>query len=77
MTTEILGRRFYRNHGDVGDGKGYSRKLSLKLLFEPRDLWVGLYWKREGREHLFLYVCPIPTLCLRIHIARSWGGRYV
>ena len=76
MTTEILTHRFYRNRGNVGDGKGYSIKLSVKLLWEPRDLWVGIYWTRDGADHLFVYVCVLPALPIRLHWARSWGGRF-
>lgn len=34
------------------------------MTFEPRDLWVGLYWKRDrnfvGAETLTVYVCLVP-----------------
>ncbi|KKL11315.1 hypothetical protein LCGC14_2547020 [marine sediment metagenome] len=35
--------------------------------FEPRDLWVGVYWdKHEGTiiqcDELDIYVCLLPTL---------------
>lgn len=73
---ELLTHRFYWNTGNVGDGVGYSTKLSIKLLFEPRDLWIGVYWNCEGRDHLFVYVCLLPLLPIRFHRARSWGGRY-
>jgi hypothetical protein len=73
---EIVSYRFYRNHGNVGDGKGYSTKLSIKLLLEPRDLWIGVYWTRGGNDHLFVYLCILPMLPVRFHWARSWGGRF-
>ena len=47
------------------------RILEIKLLFEPRDLWVGLYWNKEeapgGKPWvLTLYFCLIPMLPLRV-----------
>lgn len=50
-------------------------KFLVKLKFEPRDLWVGVYWDFERyiwnpdqTEHWWLdvYVCLIPTLPLRL-----------
>ena len=38
------------------------------LMFEPRDCWVGLYWDR-----LFIYVCALPCLPLRIQYRHSWS----
>lgn len=74
--TEIAAHRFYWNRGNVGDGNGYSTKVSVKLLWEPRDLWIGAYWTRNGSDHLFVYLCLLPTLPIRFHWARSWGGRF-
>ncbi len=35
--------------------------MKIRLIFEPRDLWVGLYWdRRPGGLHL--YFCPFPML---------------
>lgn len=75
MTAEIFTHRFYRNVGNVGDGKGYSEKLSIKLLWEPRYLWIGAYWARDF-HHLFVYICLIPMLPIRFHYAWSFGGRF-
>lgn len=40
---------------------GKRRVEIVSLMFEPRDLWVGLFWKNTmmGR---YLYFCPVPTL---------------
>lgn len=46
-------------------------KLRLvRILFEPRDIWVGVYWKRE---HLltWIYVCIIPMLPIRLTFERG------
>lgn len=50
--------------GVVGDGKGYSNKLSVALM--PRLFG----WKRE-------YGGWIATMLgLRVHYSRSYGGRF-
>ena len=62
-------RRFF------GDGKGYSTKLSVKLLFLPRQWTVGLMWAREW-DRWYVWLLPLPTLSIRIHCAWSYGGRF-
>ena len=59
----------------------------VTLMFEPRDVWVGLYWTTEEahRQHgvsyprlLLLYICLIPMFPIRISLQRSGqqdGGR--
>lgn len=43
-------------------------RIDLELKFEPRDLWVGLFWdQREDGLHLF--VCLIP--CVLFHCCVS------
>lgn len=49
------------------------RIAEVKILFEPRTLWIGLYWKKEampsGRPWvLTLWFCLVPMLPLRIKI---------
>jgi len=34
----------------------------IELLFEPRDLWVGLYIAGDA-----FYLCLVPTIVLKIH----------
>ena len=31
------------------------------VAFEPRDLWVGLFWDRRD-DGTHFYVCPVPAL---------------
>jgi len=56
-------------------------KPEWEIQFQPRDCWVGLYWKVE-RFHwldpqyayrtLTLYVCPLPMLPIRLRW--YWSG---
>lgn len=62
------------------DGKGYDNKVSAKIIWEPRDLWLGLYWDvtRLGAsfQAIKLYLCIVPCLPLRVHYKRSYGGSF-
>lgn len=45
------------------------RRLGLK--FEPRDLWIGIYWREDGwgvMRSLTLYFCLVPCLPLRVDL---------
>lgn len=53
----------------------FGFKISTSIVFEPRDLWVGAYWRRESGE-FFLYLCVIPMMPIRFHFKRSYGGRF-
>lgn len=48
----------------------------LELLFEPRDLWFGIHWKRADKigwkHHVDIYVCVVPMLPLKIML--RWAG---
>ena len=42
-------------------------RLKVQLQFEPRDLWIGAFWRRtEIAVHL--YICVLPTVPLHITI---------
>jgi hypothetical protein len=41
------------------------RRYRVEFLFEPRDLWVGLFWDRRPNARLF-YICLVPTLVIKI-----------
>lgn len=70
----LLMKSFGWNHGSVGDGLGYSNRISIRLLWEPRDIWIGVYWNTNGTKELFIYICLLPCLPLRIHRQKSFGG---
>ena len=79
MANEIFAHRFYRTRDD-----GSSTRLSMKLLWEPRDMWIGVYWTRvfdhlcdRKFDHLFVYICLLPMLPIRLHWTRSRGGRFI
>lgn len=59
--------------GTVGDGKGYSSKLSVSLIWEPRDIWIGLYWDTSVNAKVW-YLCLLPCLPIRFKLVKSWGG---
>ena len=46
-----------------------KRKIKVGIEFEPRDLWVGVYWDYQGigtLKHLDIYVCIVPMLPIHI-----------
>jgi hypothetical protein len=52
--------------------------MSVWLKFEPRDLWVGVYWNVTGAQELpnplkrriDVYICLVPMLPIHIR----WQG---
>lgn len=64
----------------IGRDEMPRRRFTIRLLWEPRDLWVGAFWNRVklgdvGDEFLLIYVCLIPCF----PVAFCWGvfpGRY-
>ena len=55
-------------------GDDISRKLSVKLQFIPRDLWIGVFWKCDGHHSWTWYVCLLPCLPIRIKLKSSSSG---
>jgi hypothetical protein len=50
----------------------------MKIKYEPRDLWIGLYWTRSrtttlesDSECYTFYVCLIPCLPIILSIKRE------
>lgn len=77
------GPRFYRNlclgrlaWETYPQGRECSHEVSIRLLWELRDLWVGLFWQNDEYERWVFYFILIPTLVLRVKFRRSWGGRF-
>ena len=48
-----------------------SRFVSIKLKFEPRGLWVGVYWNFDYLNDLLVYLCFVPCFPLIIKIPQS------
>lgn len=49
------------------------REWQLNLQFEPRDLWVGVFWRVHRIERLrflHVYLCVVPTLPLHLAVMR-------
>lgn len=51
---------------------------SVAITFEPRDCWLGVYWKRDEfgsrdwrRARLRVFVCLLPTLPLVFTLERD------
>lgn len=55
-----------------------QRRIRLRILLEPRDMWLGLYWDHPVRgwdggwwEGWEFYLCLLPCLPLLLTINRS------
>ena len=46
--------------------------MTWTIKWEPRDLWVGLFWDRRA-DGMHYYVCVIP--CVVLHIIRKHQER--
>lgn len=42
----------------------------VEILWEPRDLWLGVYWNRPQNHErdLELYICLLPCLPIRVSL---------
>lgn len=61
--------------GEVGDGDGYSAKLSVSVCWKWQDMWIGLFVKPEVYGWL-AWICILPCLPIRLSYQRSYGGRF-
>ena len=44
-----------------------SRNLTILIGFDPRDIWIGLFWNRpEPFYDLFIYICIVPMFPIKI-----------
>lgn len=59
-------------------------KAWLFLKWEPRDLWVGVFWDRRRADYwcdgghciedLHVYVCLVPCVVMHLIIAWKYKG---
>lgn len=58
-------------------------ECSLKIKFEPRDIWVGVYWTTLHRSKqwkvkppvnnwLDVYICCVPMLPIKLRIWKKY-----
>lgn len=50
-----------------------GERVKVSLNFEPRDLWVGVFWRwadhgHEGLRTFHAFVCILPVLPLHVSV---------
>lgn len=60
----------------IGHDKEQRGRFSARLLWEPRDMWVGIFWntisgERLLSDYLIVYVCLVPFFPIAISIRTS------
>lgn len=72
----ILWRSRRGRAGTIRPPWGLLPSLWVEWLFEPRDLWFGVYWTRNEKvgwkHHVDIYVCVLPMLPVKLML--RWGG---
>jgi hypothetical protein len=58
--------------------KGIGSHTELRVKFEPRDVWVGVYWNmaqsvESAYKRLDLFICIVPLL--PVHLRFEWGWK--
>jgi hypothetical protein len=54
-----------------------SNRWHIQCKFEPRDIWVGLYWNVEGSPWprcWHFYICLLPCCLIHIWQQNVWKG---
>ncbi len=63
----------YGNRLWLGNWRGRWR---WRLDYEPRDMWIGVYWKRHDQSSplcFSFYVCLVPCFPIKVRRVRSWA----
>ncbi len=51
--------------------------MSIGIHFEPKDIWVGVFWDviplPDYTEEVFVYICLLPCLPICIRWERDAG----
>ncbi len=72
MFRGITGALWLMNSADSRNG--WRSRVDIILKFEPRDIWVGVYWKRSTiLKRLDFWICIVPMVPLHI---RWWRAGY-
>lgn len=44
-----------------------KKKIEISLEFEPRDIWIGIYWDYQKVYKMFhVYICLVPLFPIHI-----------
>ena len=54
--------------------------MEIKVKFEPRDIWVGVFWDltrsiESSYRRLDVYVCVVPMIPIRLRFEWGWKNR--
>lgn len=44
--------------------------MKARIFFEPRDIWVGVFWDRRD-DGLRLYICIVPCVPILLTFSRD------
>jgi hypothetical protein len=51
------------------------KRWRARLLFEPRDLWIGVYWTGVNKSsppgvdpRYLIYICIVPCFPIRVEL---------
>jgi len=54
--------------------------MQVRILFEPRDLWIGVYikpsWWEMGILYHEIYICILPALPIQIVWSNANGNPF-
>jgi len=49
---------------------------NIRIYFEPRDIWVGVYWNKDCDWILSVYICILPLLPIRLYFMKAHETYY-
>ena len=56
--------------------RGWNKRISI--LFEPRDLWIGVYWDRHVSKcpgwNVVFFVCIVPMFPIKVEWGQELAG---
>lgn len=51
-----------------------GRRVKVNIQWEPRDLWVGLFWRvnrHDGYNIWHFYLCILPMIPIHVTVLRA------